>query len=380
MSPFLTTLGGGSARGFGRGRRITAAVVVPSGQQLYDTPGTYTFTVPTGVTSVSTAVIGGGAGASFNYYYATMGQGGGGGALAYKNNISVTPGQTVTVVVGAGGAGGVGNNNQYGQDGGASSFTCQGTTYAHAGGGKAPQAAYSGSQNGDGGLFIAGDGGGNGGAGGATGRMESVYGGGGGGGAGGYSGAGGTGGTGAQITNNNTNSGWTGGTNGSGGGGGGGAGAGYTATINVNTLDACGIRGCNESSGRSVGGGGGGTGIKGQGSNGSAGGSIGYAAGAGSSGFRSYGTTPPNFDTGQGGSYGGGAGAEHGGYNLAVCPEVAICQGNAYDEYGECTTYFMYYYICDYIQQNTFRPTGGSGAVRIIWGTGRSYPSAAADV
>ena len=59
--------------------------------------------VPAGVTSVSVVVIGrGGDGVQFpgNKY------GGGGGALAYKNNIAVTPGQTVSY-----NASGYGGNN-----------------------------------------------------------------------------------------------------------------------------------------------------------------------------------------------------------------------------------------------------------------------------
>jgi len=52
------------------------------GQEEFTTPGTYTFTVPAGVTSVSVVCIGsGGSGGAY---------GAGGGSLAYKNNISVT--------------------------------------------------------------------------------------------------------------------------------------------------------------------------------------------------------------------------------------------------------------------------------------------------
>lgn len=64
----------------------------------YITPGTYTFTVPSGVTSVSVIAVGAGGNA-------VGGLGGGGGALSYANNLAVTPGSTVTVVVPAGGSG-----------------------------------------------------------------------------------------------------------------------------------------------------------------------------------------------------------------------------------------------------------------------------------
>jgi hypothetical protein len=68
----------------------------PAGQQAYTTPGTYSWVAPLGVTSVSVVTVGGGGGGggSPSYY-----KGGGGGGLGYKNNISVTPGASYTVVV-----------------------------------------------------------------------------------------------------------------------------------------------------------------------------------------------------------------------------------------------------------------------------------------
>ena len=77
-----------------------------------------TFTVPTGVNSVSivAAGAGGGGGGSNTLSYTvtapyakigkSQGGGGGGGALAYINNYSVIPGQTLTINVGLGGNGG----------------------------------------------------------------------------------------------------------------------------------------------------------------------------------------------------------------------------------------------------------------------------------
>lgn len=63
-----------------------------TGQILYTTPGdgTFTFIVPTGVTSISVVCVSPG-GAS------TWDQGGNGGPLAYANDVPVTPGQTFTV-------------------------------------------------------------------------------------------------------------------------------------------------------------------------------------------------------------------------------------------------------------------------------------------
>ena len=154
----------------------TIAGVIPAGV-LFSTTGTHSWTVPSNVTSVSVVAIGAGAEAG-----ATAG---GGGGLGWKNNISVTPGQSYTVVVGAGG------QNSYAQD----SYFIDVTTVKGGGG-----------MNSQGGGYV-GDGGGNGGNGAGAGTYQYC----GGGGAGGYTGNGGNGKAGQ--------SGQAG--NGSGGGGGG---------------------------------------------------------------------------------------------------------------------------------------------------------------
>lgn len=73
----------------------------PVGQQAWTTPGTYSWTVPEGVTSVCAVCVGGGGAGGYDgsRYYS----GGSGGSLAYANNVSVTPGETLSVVVGVGG-------------------------------------------------------------------------------------------------------------------------------------------------------------------------------------------------------------------------------------------------------------------------------------
>ena len=94
--------------------------------QSYTTAGCYTFVIPSGVTSISAVAIGGGGNGSNGFttsftpgtfyccYYmmceydpgargAYSGGGGGGGGFAYRNNYSVTAGQTLTITVGAGG-------------------------------------------------------------------------------------------------------------------------------------------------------------------------------------------------------------------------------------------------------------------------------------
>lgn len=66
------------------------------GQQEYTTPGTYQFVVPAGVEEISAVAIGGGG---------AGGIGGGAGASLAYNTFSVTPGETLTVVVASGAQG-----------------------------------------------------------------------------------------------------------------------------------------------------------------------------------------------------------------------------------------------------------------------------------
>jgi hypothetical protein len=217
--------------------------------QSYTTAGTYSWVAPAGVTSVSVVAIGAGGG--------SCAPGGGGGELRYKNNITVTPGNSYSVVVGA--------NGTYSPvvNGGSSNFNT--TTVVANGGVSKGTIVGSGGAGGSGGT---GDGGGNGGAGGAS---TGAYGGGGG--AGGYSGVGGYGASDGAGTA-------SAGSGGSGGGGGNG--------------------GC----GTGAAGGGGGVGLFGQGTSGGAG--VKNTQGGGGSGGTG-GTKSPN-----GGVYGGGGGGCHG--------------------------------------------------------------------
>ena len=255
------------------------------GQQAFTTPGTHTWTCPAGVTSVCVVCIGGG-GTGGAY-------GGSGGSLAYKNNITVTPGQTYTIVVGN-------TNSQI--SGSPYSFTAESSsafgTVASGG-----EGGYSGSSTSTfksiGSNY---DGGGRGGLA-SSDWFVSGYGykGGAGGGAGGYSGDGGNGGKGVTGAGGDTAP-----TAGSGGGGGG---------------------GMPPTSGSS--GSGGGTGIFGEGTSGAAGTSSSPNGKGGSGG--GDGTQP------YGGQYGGGSG------NTSM--------------------------------STTQNMNAQHGAVRIIWGTGRSFPS-----
>jgi len=105
-----------------------SATASNGGMQFYDTPGTYSFTVPAGVTAVYVTMCGGGGGGGGGKehewaIHETGGPGGGAGAYLKKRCI-VTPGETYTIKVGAGGAGGRWSYyvGQPGQAGGNSSF------------------------------------------------------------------------------------------------------------------------------------------------------------------------------------------------------------------------------------------------------------------
>lgn len=154
---------------FGSGKAVTTAGVseVPRGESTYAVPGSYSWTCPAGVTSVSVVCVGGGGS-----------DGGGGGALAYKNNLAVTPGTSYTVVVGAGGMASPGVATQQGSGAGGQSYF-KDTSTCYAGGGAKGNGGYGTTSGGT----WTGDGGGNGGSG--------QYGGG---------GAGGYGGNGANAT------------------------------------------------------------------------------------------------------------------------------------------------------------------------------------
>ena len=176
---------------------VTTVDVV--GQQEYTTPGTYTWIAPNGVTSVCVVAVGaGGSG---------MGSGGpggfsgnAGGGLGWKNNITVTPGQSYTIQVGE-----PNNTNsapwQSGQgstyyEGPGDSYFINATTVK--GGSGWLNNSGTGSYQTYGGNYV-GDGGGNGGQGGGPWTYDPYgAGAGGGGGAGGYVGAGGTGGKGGS--------------------------------------------------------------------------------------------------------------------------------------------------------------------------------------
>ena len=256
----------------GVGPASSASNCVPFiiGSRTFTTPGSYSWMVPAGITTISVVAIGGGAAGG------GCGIAGGGGAgLGYKNNIAITT-TSYNLVVGTGGIGY--STGQYswgaGTSGTVSYFGC---SCLVKGCGGLNNRHYAQGYGGAGGGFV-GDGGGTGGQGGVG--SSSLYGGGGGG-AGGYCGTGGNGSSGYSLTCA------TAGTNGAGGGGGNG--------------------------------GGGGVGVFGRGPNGSAGNyTRGYSGGDGGSGG-STGTCAIYSGTiygGSGGTFGGGGGSQFGNYGI----------------------------------------------------------------
>ena len=285
---------------------------------VFSTAGTFSWVVPSGVTSIAAVVVGGGGGARGGLNYG----GGGGGGLAYRNAQSVTPGETLTVIVGAGGTGGIGSATS----GAASRLQRSGSDLAAAGGG------LNGSSR-CGGSFISGTSGGQGGRGGW-----------GGGGGPSYSGAGGNGGCcGAGFQP---------------GGSGGGGGGGLTCTTNPTNGTPTLWSGA---------GGGGGVGLYGAGTGGAGGcapsvcapSTIVIGGGGGRGGSPSTGTgtngaagglvSPGLFFNSAGGA-GGFPGGGGGSGGRAICTGVIVSEREG--------------------------GNGGLGAVRIVWnGCGRGVPS-----
>lgn len=105
---------------FGNSGTITyTAPATAVGNQFWNTPGDYQFTVPAGLSSVTLNMIGGGGNGAANTDYAP---GAGGGSAAYFSGVTVpvTAGQIINYSVGAAGATNLINPNQF--DGSPSKF------------------------------------------------------------------------------------------------------------------------------------------------------------------------------------------------------------------------------------------------------------------
>lgn len=98
-----------------------------SGSQTYTTAGTYSFTVPNGIYTLTASIVGGGGGGGGFRGNGDNHAGGAGGSGGFYtgSTISVTPGETLTLVVGAGGG-----SASFEFNGG---FICTGTAYGTSG-------------------------------------------------------------------------------------------------------------------------------------------------------------------------------------------------------------------------------------------------------
>ncbi len=118
-----------------------------SGTQTYTTPGTYNWTVPNGIYSitVNTVVAGGGGSGGGGWTNcvgsngdAYTGGAGGSGGFRTSQTLTVTPGESLTVVVGAGGTAGLYRYTAGGQGGSSSVTAASGSVSATGGFGGQP--------------------------------------------------------------------------------------------------------------------------------------------------------------------------------------------------------------------------------------------------
>lgn len=211
----------------------TGSSTFGSGEAIFTNTAGASWVVPAGVTSISAVCIGGGGGGSTT---TSGGSGGGGGDLRYYNNLSVTPGETLTITVGAGGT-----VAATAGDGGFSRIARSATTLLEAAGGGGGTTTTPRPKNGTSTTISGSVGGGNGGVSVSAGSTACA----GGGGAGGYSGSGGNG---AVGNTNGANA----ATNSGGGGGGGGGGdsdtAGAGGGVNVFGIGLDGVGGSGSAS------------------------------------------------------------------------------------------------------------------------------------
>lgn len=272
------------------------------GEATFAVPGTHTWTVPPGVTSISMVCVGAGGGSISGFTANDDSSGGAGGGLAWKNAVKVSAGSQISIDVGAGGTN---ESRSSGSTvaGGDSKVTIGIDIVCHASGGLGGDLA---SATVAGGTDVVGDGGGSGGVG--TRILGSAASAASGGAAGGYSGDGGAG------------VGSTGSTAGNVGSGGAGGSGGVNGT---GSADA---------------GGSGGVGLNGEGVSGAAGSSGGGEGGGGSGGQDGINSLPAAYSAGAAGMFGAGG-------------SVAVRAAESYNH------------------------DGATGAVRIIFGKGREFPS-----
>ncbi len=152
-------------------RAVWGGQTVPAGGYVYTVGGTSyngqvsnsqgsdTFTVPTGVTSITVEMWGGAGGGGGGGSNAAGGAGGGGGFV--RATLNVTPGEVLNLYVGGGGGFGAGSATNSGVGGGGGGYS---SLYRSS----TPLAIAAGGAGGGGGRLVAGQTGGAGGAGGGT--------------------------------------------------------------------------------------------------------------------------------------------------------------------------------------------------------------------
>lgn len=264
---------------------------LPSGlTTTFSTQGTASYVVPSGITSITVKMWGGGAGGGAGGASTTGGDGGGAGYVSAT--YTVTPGETLTVYVGGAGAGATSNTSGGGGGGGGYSSLYRSTT---------PLAIAAGGGGGGGGRTgtdVTQTGGAGGAGGGTTGATGSV---GGGaatttGGGGGTQSAGGAGGTVTSSGNNGS----AGSSLAGGAGADGRTGSGTDGSGAAGGLATGGAGGSVASTSRGGGGGGGSGYFGGGGGSGSQGTSTGASGGGGGSSFTAAGATSVTNTAGSG--------------------------------------------------------------------------------
>jgi hypothetical protein len=141
----------------------TGAISLPTGTtaqrpiktDIYSTPGTVTWTVPSGVTQVEVLIVGGGGGSGGGGNTGYQGGGGGGGGVVYHPGFAVTPLSSITITVGSGGSAGLqtGDNGFRGGNGGNSVFGSMTANGGGGGGGNSQSGGAAGGSGGGGNLY-----------------------------------------------------------------------------------------------------------------------------------------------------------------------------------------------------------------------------------
>lgn len=125
-----------SAGNFYSANKDATCKITAHGRKAFTSSGT--FTVPAGVRSINIHCTGGGQGGGRGGYHSSSdvygGDGGNGGGTSYKNNISVSPNNVISIIVGAGGN--AGTSSSIGGNGSDSYATFNKATLVMATGGK----------------------------------------------------------------------------------------------------------------------------------------------------------------------------------------------------------------------------------------------------